>query len=281
MARKRATLTDLLNDLTYKTLFDRYKLIAVNMWEWENLPEGILPRHIENLLFSDGMACFFRDPGMSFMCLKASNGPGLNVYGDPLTYRATGFNYNKIYDAEACVIIENNLLRIPTQPFITHYVNKLAEAERTMDVNVKACKTPVVFTCDNNDVLTWKTIFQKVDGNAPVIFADRGLNMDSIQAFLTGVQFLGNDLMDYKASVESDLLTFLGQNNTPVDKKERLITSEADANNQIIQSFVDLQQEARERACDAINEKWGLDIKVSRRSEPVENSVGGVENVPA
>lgn len=280
MARKRATLTDLLNDLTYKTLFDRYMLIAMNEWEWEGLPDGILPRHIEKLLFSHGKAGFFRDPDMSFMCLQADNGVGLNVYGDPLTYRMTGFNYNRQYDVEECVIIENNLLRIPTQPFIVHYVNKLAEAERTMDVNVKACKTPVVFTCDDKDVLTWKRIFQQVDGNVPAIFADKGLNLDSIQAFLTGVKFLGNELMDYKASVESDLLTFLGQNNTPVDKKERLITSEAEANNQIIQSFVDLQQEARERACEAINEKWGLNVTVKRRSEPVENPVGGVGNVP-
>lgn len=281
MARKRATLSDLLNNLTYKTLFDRYMLIAMNEWEWEGLPDGILPRHIEKLLFSHGKAGFFRDPDMSFMCLQADDGPGLNVYGDPLTYRMTGFNYNRQYDVEECVIIENNLLRIPTQPFIVHYVNKLAEAERTMDVNVKACKTPVVFTCDDKDVLTWKRIFQQVDGNVPAIFADKGLNLDSIQAFLTGVKFLGNELMDYKASVESDLLTFLGQNNTPVDKKERLITSEAEANDQLIQSFVDLQLEARQRACEAINEKWGLNVTVKRRSEPVENSVGGVGNVLA
>lgn len=283
MARKRANITDLLNELTFKTLFDRYKLIAINEWEWEGLPDGILPRHIEKLCFSYGKAGFFRDPEMSFMCLKADDGPGLNVYGDPLTYRMTGYNYNQLYKADDCVIIENNLLRIPTEQFIYHYVNKLAEAERTMDVNVKACKTPVVFTCDDKDVLTWKRIFRQVDGNVPAIFADKGLNIESIQAFMTGVKFLGNELMDYKASVESDLLTFLGQDNNPVDKKERLITSEAEANNQIIQSFADLQLEARQRACDAINEKWGLNVTVRRRVEsvePVENSVGGVENVP-
>lgn len=278
MARKRATLTDLLNDLTYKTIYDRYKLIAVNEWEWQNLPEGILPRHIETICFDRGFAGFFRDPAMSYMCLQADNGVGLNVNGDPLSYRVTGFNYNKEYKADDIVIIENNLLRIPTSQFILHYVNKLAEAERTMDVNVKACKTPVVFTCDDKDILTWKRLFQQVDGNAPAVFADKGLNLDSVQAFLTGVKFLGNELMDYKASVESDLLTFLGQNNTPVDKKERLITSEADANNQLIQSFADLQLEARQRACEAINEKWGLNVTVRRRSEPVEKPVETVEN---
>ena len=278
MARKRATLTDLLNDLTFNSLFNRYKLIATNMYEWEGLPEGILPRHIEKWLFDDGKVCFFKAPQMSFMALPCTDGPGLNVYGEPTTYRAYGFNYQHTMPADDCVIIENNLLRIPTKPFIMHYVNKITEAERTMDVNVKACKTPIIFPCDDKDVLTWKRVFQQVDGNAPAIFADRGLNLESIQAFQTGVKFMGNDIMDYKACVESDLLTFLGLNNNPVDKKERLVTSEADANNQIIQSFADLQMEARQRACDEINSKFGLSIRVCRREAPVEKPVEGVQN---
>ena len=41
MARKRANLSDLLNDLTFRTLFDKYKLIAMNEWDWQGLPDGI------------------------------------------------------------------------------------------------------------------------------------------------------------------------------------------------------------------------------------------------
>ena len=153
------------------------------------------------------------------------------------------------------------------------YVNKLTEAERTMDVNVKANKTPVVFTCDDKDALTFKTLFSQVDGNVPAIYADKNLNIDSVKAFQTGVKFLGNELMDYKRSVESELLTFLGVNNSPIDKKERLITDEANSNNQLIESFCDLQLEARERACKAINELYGLNVSVKKRAEPVEMEV--------
>lgn len=272
MARKRANLSDLLNDLTFRTLFDKFKLIAMNEWDWQGLPDGIEPRHIEKLLFSKGMACFFRDPKMSHMVLECAPGGQVNVYGDPLHYRAHGFNYQRNIPADKCVIIRNNLLALSTHDFLLHYVNKLTEAERTMDVNVKACKTPIVFACDDKDVLTFKRIFQQVDGNVPAIFADRGLNLDSIQAFQTGVKFMGNELMDYKRSVESDLLTFLGQDNTPVDKKERLITDEAESNNQLIASFADLQLEARKKAAEEINEMFSLSITVERR-QPVEKPV--------
>lgn len=208
------------------------------------------------------------------MCLKADNGAELNVYGEPLGWWATGFNYHHYYNTDECVIISNNKPRIPTAQFIMFYANKLAEAERTMDVNVKACKTPFIFACDDKDVLSFKQIFAKVDGNEPAIYADRGLNLDSMQVFQTGVKFLGNDMQKFKNTVENELLTFLGVNNVPVDKKERLITSEAESNDELIKSFCDIQLEAREKACDEINRLFGLDVSVKVRCGKVEKEGG-------
>lgn len=272
MARKRANLTDLMNDLTYASLYNKFKLIAVNAFEWSGLPDGIQERHIERHLFDHGTAIFFRDPDLSFMCLEAQQGGQLNVYGDPLWYRAVGFNYNKKYAADDCIIIENTKLRTPTRDYVIFYTNKLTEAERTMDVNIKAVKTPVIVTCDDKDLFTFKAIFNKVDGNVPAIYADRSLNIDSIQALDLKTKFLGLELMDYKKSVEAELLTFLGINNPAVEKRERVIVDEANSNNQLIESFAEIQLEARKRACEAINAMYGLNVSVKRR-EVVHNPV--------
>lgn len=278
MARKRATLTDLLNDLTFKTLYEKYKLIAINAFEWTGLPEGIEERHIERELFDEGKAIFFKDPRMSFMCLKAQKGYGMNVYGEPTTYRAIGLNYNEEYNADDCVIIENNKLRLDTRSFVLHYVNKLTEAERTLDVNIKACKTPIVFTCDDKDLLSFKRMFQEVDGNAPALFVARGLNPDSIQSFQTGAKLMALELSDYIQTVENKLLTFLGINNPAVDKRERLITDEVNANDQLIESFAELQLEARQRACEAINKLYGLNVSVKRREAAADVVSDNVRN---
>lgn len=273
MARKRATLTDLLNDLTFKVLYNKYKLLACSRFEWSGLPDGILERHIENHLFLHGKAVFFKAPAMSYMCLAVQNGRGVNVNGDPLNYMATGYGYMEELKAENCVVIENNMFRLATDDFIMFYVNKLTEAERTMDVNVKSVKTPTVFACDDKDVLTFKRIFQMVDGNTPAIFADKGLNLDSIQAYKTDAKFLCNDLMDYKKAVEGELMTFLGYNNSPIDKKERVNVSEANSNNEIIEAFADLQLKARQDSCEAINEMYGLNLSVRARTfeEVIQN----------
>lgn len=279
MSRKRATLSDLLNQLTFRVIYDKFKLVAMNAFEWEGLPDCIEERHIEKVLFENGYAVFFRDPDMDYMCLPVRSAGKVNTYGDPVEYIAYGVNYQKHFPADQCVIIENNKLRIATHDFVMFYVNKLAEIERTMDVNVKACKTPIVFACDDKDVLTFKSIFNKVDGNVPAIFADRNLNMDSIQVFDTKAKFLGIELRDLAHSIEGDLLTFLGQNNVSVEKKERLITDEANANNQLIESFFDLQLEARQRACEQIRKLYGVNVTVRprQRPDPVEKSVETVE----
>lgn len=265
MARKRATLTDLLNNLTFKLMYDKYKLLSTNAFQWEGLPEGIKEKYIENYLFHHGKAIFFRDPKMSFMCLKADDTGQYNVNGESLRYLATGFNYHHFYDTDECVIIENNSLRLNTHDFIMFYVNKITEAERTMDVNVKAIKTPFIVACDDKDVLTFKQIFQQIDGNTPAIFADKGLNIDNLNVLKTDAKFMGNDLMDYKKSVENELLTFLGFDNLSVDKKERVNVTEAKSNDEITKSFAELQLEARKKACEEINKMYGLKVSVKRR----------------
>lgn len=271
MARKRANMSDLLNDLTFKTLYDKFKLLAVSAFEWEGLPDDIEGKYIENYLFDHGKAIFFKDPSMSFMCLEAQDGGQLNVYGMPLKYFASGINYHKSINCDDCIIIENNELRRCTHDFIMHYVNKLTEAERTMDVNVKSCKTPYLITCDDKDLLSFKRVFSLIDGNTPVIFADKSMNPDAIRVFQTGAKLIANDLMDYKKSVENEVYTFLGFNNTPVDKKERTNVPEVTSNNQLIESFAEMQLIARQKAVEAINEKFGLNISVRRRKEVSKN----------
>lgn len=278
MARKRATLTDLLNDLTFRILYDKFKMLSCSAFEWEGLPEGIEEKYIERYLFDHGKAIFFRDPAMSFMCLEAQTSGQLNVYGEPVKWFASGFNYHKTYNADQCVIIDNNPLRLSTHDFVMFYVNKLTESERTMDVNVKAVKTPFIIACDDKDVLTFKRIFQMIDGNTPAIYADKGLNLDALNVLKTDAKFLGNELMDYKKSVENELLTFLGYDNLSVDKKERVNLVEANSNNQMTKSFAELQLESRKLACEQINKMFGLTLSVKRR-EVEENVERGVENV--
>lgn len=268
--RKRPTEAEILNDLTMRVLYQHYETLALNVFKWDGLPEGIEERYIERTLFSEGKALFFRDPGMSYMCLPCFNGSQLDVYGEPLTWRAMGLNYSREYRREECVVINNNKLRIPSFDVVYFFVRKLYEAERTMDTNIRTSKIPWLVVCDDRKLLTYKEVLRRVDANEPAIFAAEGLNPESFQLFPTRAPFLGNELMDYARSVEGQLLTFLGIDNCPVDKKERLVTGEVSSNDQLVQLNADIMLEARKAACEEINKLFGLQVSVELRNPPKE-----------
>ena len=57
-------------------------------------------------------------------------------------------------------------------------------------------------------------------------------------------------------------MTFLGVGNAKQDKKERLVSDEVSANDEQIQGSRYIMLNARQDACNAINQMFGLNISV-------------------
>jgi hypothetical protein len=269
MSRK-ATINDMLNDLTFFTIYAGLKNLALNIFEWEGLPETMEGDFIEEALYENGQAFFFKDKKLGLLCLKCNEESGRNVYNRAIRYRVQGFNYNKTYSIDEGALIRNNKLKTNTHDKIILYTNKLCEIERTLDVNVKQCKTPYIVTCDEKDLLTFKNIFKQVDGNVPAIYADKNLNMNAVDILQTGVKFMGAELSDYRHDVTNEILTFLGINNANTDKRERLVTDEVNANNEVIMENIDYMYVERQKAVKKINEMFGLNVSVKIKNEPKE-----------
>lgn len=272
---KKITLTDLLNNNTFKVIYEQCLNMALNLFKWENLPSTIKEEYIENLLITTGTALFFEDKLQGLMCLSASSYGGLNTYGEATKYRATGYNYTKTYAADNCVLICNNKLRTNTVDALMMYVNKIYEIERTADVNIKTMKVPFIFGCNKNNVLSIKTMYEKIERNEPAVFVDNDMDLEKFNVFQTGAKLITSELSDYRHDVWNELLSFLGINNANTDKRERLNTSEVESNNDFIKGNAQIMLEARQRACDEINELYvdkltNGKVSVSLRNEIVE-----------
>ena len=150
---------------------------------------------------------------------------------------------------------------------------RLYEAEQTAMVNIKAQKTPVLLLMDEKQRLTMENIYSQYDGNKPVIFGDKNsLGENVIKAINTQAPFIADKIIDYKKEIWNEALTFLGINNIMVDKKERLITDEANSNNELINLNLQSYLAPREEACRQFNEKFGFtgtdkEISVRVRSD--------------
>lgn len=281
--KKRLTNSDATNILTESFLYRRFEMLMLNQFKWNNLPEGIEERHIERALFDEGRCLFFQDELNGWLCLPCCEAGTPNVYGDHVRWRAMGFNYYKEVKLKDAVLIENNKLRMASRIAVLYFVNQLYEIIRTRDTNIKTLKLPFVFTCDDKSVTTLKAIFEKIDQNEYAIFSDKSIKLQELLNVLqTGVQPFTAELSDVYHDVMNEALTYLGINNSNTDKRERLITDEANANNQFIDSCAEMFLEARKRACEEINEKFGLNISVELRvKREVKNETANVSELNA
>ena len=109
--------------------------------------------------------------------------------------------------------------------------------------------------------------------NQPFIFGDSGQGVpDKIKAISTEAPFIADKIMDYKKEIWNEALTFLGVNNIMIDKKERLVSDEANSNNELINLNLQSFLAPRQEACKQFNEKFGFtgtekEISVRVRSD--------------
>ena len=247
----------LINNRTMQDYFDRLSLIATSIFTWEGLDEiGGDSRFLEQCLFKYGRACFIKDKELGYMTINANPSDKLNHYNLPVRINAWSVGYSKNYDFDDCVYIMNNEMQLPTISTIELFALRLYEAERTIDVNIKAQKTPVLIEGDAKSMLTLKNLYMKFSGNEPFIFGNKNFNLDkALNVLKTDAPFIADKLQDYKHEVWNECLTFLGINNANTDKKERLVTDEVNSNNDLIKFYFNCFYKTRKKACDEINKK--------------------------
>lgn len=258
----------LLNNRTFLQYYNRLTELAICMYEWRNLPSTIDERFLELALYSDGMAVFFKDEVLGYLALQVMIGGELDVYRVPLLRTAYATNgYNMPLDATNSVIIFNNNLRTNSMLDVEMYSRRLYEIERTIDVNVKAQKTPTLIKCNENQRLTLKNLYMKYDGNEPFIFGEKDLDPESMKVLQTGAPYVADKLNILKRQIWNEALTYLGIDNANTEKKERLISDEVTSNlgGVAAQRFTRLN--ARRKAAKQINEMFGLNIEVDFREE--------------
>lgn len=272
---KEQNLSALLNNATATDYFTRLQLIAMNIFEWEGLDDKFgygASRMLEDALFNRGRAAFYKDPEKGYLVLNANPSSTLNVYNLPTRLNLWSTGYDKQVPFDECVYIQNNFLEYPTASTITLFATRLYETERTMDVNRFGLKTPILLEGDEKAMLTLKNVYMQYAGNMPVIFGRKNFNLtEKINSVNTKVDYLLDKLEDHKHDILNDCLTVLGINSANTDKRERMIVDEVKSNDDFIKYCLNVFYKPRLDACDRLNEKYGLNIKVKVNSDVMKN----------
>lgn len=248
------------NNATFLDYLDRLRLLSTSIFSWKNLDEVAgfgAERFMEQALFDRGRACFIKDPKLGFMVLHADPSSKLNYYKLPVKVRATSIGYNKEYKFDDVVYVMNNVMEIPTFNTINLIAHRLYETERTIDVNLVAQKTPVLIEGDTKTVMTLKQIYEQYSGNTPFIFGTKQYDISNkLTALKTDAPYIIDKLTQHKKDLMTEALNYLGIDNFFSDKKERLITAEAEGTETLTNFYLNCFYKTRQEAVDMINEKF-------------------------
>ena len=268
----------ILNTETYVDYLERMKKICLSMFEWQNLPPSMSARFLEMCLYYNGQAALLYDNDYGYINTMAADGGYINIYGLPTEINCYSYRFNQrrsLYTTDTgeekgseCILVMNNYERVPTSATVTLFAYRLAEAQRTADVNIKAQRTPILLTTDQKQLYTLKKMYEEYDGNTPAIFADKNtISPDALKAIKTDAPFIAQNIMDYKREIWNEFLSTIGVSNLS-EKRERMISNEVDSNNELVNLNLQSLLIPRKEACKQFNEKYGLmgdkaiDVKV-------------------
>nr|DAO95171.1 MAG TPA: upper collar protein [Caudoviricetes sp.] len=295
MSRRKHDIFDesmVLNNLTYRQYLNRLTELAISMFEWKNLPDTVDARYLELHLFETGCMVYFKDEVIGDLCLDCIVQGRLDVYGNPLLRRAySGYNnYQKLLKYNNSVIIWNNYLHGNSILDVEMFARRLYNIDRIIDVNANAQKTPMLLQGTEKQRLTLLNLYKEYDGNAPFIFGDKNLDINSLKAFSTNAPYVCDKLYQLKTQIWNEALTYLGISNINIQKKERLITDEVTRNQGGTIASRYSRLESRRQAVEKINDMFGTNIEVNYREDfqqvgddnqpedPGANTIGGAGN---
>ena len=263
------------NSFRLGLIYNKYKMLSLNMFRWEGLPQTIESRHIENSLFNYGLCLIVNDDDLGFISVPCNYGAYMNVNNVPTEVITCGFNYIKTFDyirkdKNKCQLILNNDLAIGNEQYIFDYAQRMFEVENCIRVNINQQKFPWFVNTTPNNKKTMETMFEKVMNGEPYILGSKD-QIGSVEVLTLNTPYIADKLNQYKYELEREVLSFHGLNNN-FEKKERLLVDEVNSNNDFIDRNVELMYRQRQLACEEMNKKFGWNVKVINLNEEVKES---------
>lgn len=211
-------------------------------------------------------------------------------------YSVNGYG---LYDVptDCTVINERNIPGFPTTPLkvnkdivigyiqknhkpiaktVEFYATRLAQIEMVLNTNLELQKMPYLIGIDQSDRANANNVINKILNNEIVVFANME-EVQSVKALVNETPYILDKLYMFKNNVESELLTYLGIDNSQIDV-DKLAVDQVNANNQMINNNAEGYKNELNKWCDDIRKYLGKDISVEIVQQPVASVHQDMDN---
>lgn len=260
---KKLIKSQLSNYDTYRMYKRQFFNLAVNVFNFKDLPEFIDTSFLNKQLLLKGSIAFFKDEVMGILALPFSIIGSLDVYGRPTSIQVMGQNgYVRSLKKDEYIIMYDNNGRYPIYLDILQYAQRVADIVRTIDINVKQQKSPRYWKVPHGMEKTFQDIINNIEGNQEYITTYEDIDLSVVSAVLTPSPYVSDKLCELKDKTFNEFLRLIGIANMSYQKKERNIRDEITAMQGGTIASRYSRFTPREKAVKEINKKWGLNIEV-------------------
>jgi len=186
------------------------------------------------------------------------------------------------------VVIYYSPNRLPAKNIINYYIDRIVQVEMIINTNLNIQKMPFVIKGNNLNKDKIRDLMDKILNDEIVIGVDVNEKelIENLEVLQTGAPFIVDKLYAYEKGITNELLTYMGFNNISYEKKERLITDEANANNDFIEMSDDAHTDEIQRGFERVKKYLGFNIRYISKFDEIEQrdvqnseNEGGDENV--
>lgn len=255
--------------MSNSALYGMLTKITYGRFKWTNLPYGLtsiqLEKFISNWSDSSHAAGAMTDDAGPVI-LPAYDADMRNLYFLPQKQILTGCDFDRIIDIDQCSVFYENSSRRSLFLAIEDTAQKLQEIWHTMSLNTRQQRNPWAFFGNEDEIQSIRAALTQVEENQGYILATREIS-DLVKQtaglfFPTQVGYICDTLMEQYMQVLNQYLTRIGMDNVPIMKKERLLSAEANSNNQLVLYNRDDCVRMREEAAEKFVQLTGVNINV-------------------
>lgn len=232
--------------------------------------------------WADGKVAAFRFGGSDVVAFAQYSPQDFNMYNFPIHVNLINEKGVQGVPNTAQLVGRDVVLgwalhtREPIYRIVSNYLDRITDVEMAIRMNVKAHKIPIAIEVSEENESTAEELNRLLDSDEYRFFIKSG-GIDMLNAVSSGAPFILDKLHAYKVSLENELLTFLGINNIAMEKKERLITDEAEGNNELIENYAQIIDDCLDGFSKEIEQVFGV-TKTWKRKQIIMEETQGEEN---
>lgn len=260
--------------------------IINQQFKWEGLPPEIKPYQLEKVLNFYGQGVLFKY-GEDFVFCNAVNSSLLNIYGEPCEVQPIAINglsfdrivVNTTLDVEGKirpqqgVLIKNNLTSTPTYAMVKPFVDHLVFIWQSKGINAGLSRIKAVLHANKDLAGTLKQQIKSVIGSSsciPVV-SEKTNVLKEIEKLDFNVEYTPDKYWEDFDKTLYTIFSWLGiTTNLSQNKKERLIVSEVESNDELTTIAEDTRLDFRRLGCEESNAFFGLSMSCQNKMPEVK-----------